>query len=248
MTRILVRSTLFLWGAFAIGWATWAVVSWTRYGHDAGTLSGVGAERFVPDYEVVELFQTRVHAPGPLTFSAAQSTSLNSSALLRGIFRTRELLMGGHVGKPMPAGGVVDQMRALGWSTLDTVPGREIVLGAVTQPWRGDVVFKGLPPDEFIAFHEPGFVKIVVDIAAVPVDGSTSIFRIETLVATTDSSSRMRFRRYWAVFSPGILLIRELALGAVKRDAEERYRRARSRTHDESPTNDRPNSPPSASH
>ena len=138
---ILVRSALFLSGAFAIGWATWATVSWARYGHDAGTLSGVGAERFVPDYEVVELFQTRVRAPGALTYAAAQSTSLNSSALLRGIFRARELLMGGRVEKPLPAGGVVDQMRALDWSTLDTVPGREIVLGAVTQSWRGDVVW-----------------------------------------------------------------------------------------------------------
>jgi hypothetical protein len=227
VTTIVVRGALFLLGAFVVGWATWALVSWSRYGHDAGTRSGAGAENFLPDYEVVELFRTRVHAPGPLTFSAAQRMSLNSSALVRGIFRTRELLMRGQIGKPIPAGGVVDQMRALGWETLDSVPGREIVLGAVTQPWRGDVVFSALPPEEFIAFHEPGFVKIVVVIAAVPVDESSSIFRIETLVATTDSSARKRFRRYWAVFSPGILLIRELALGEVRRNAEERYRQVR---------------------
>lgn len=247
MTMTVVRGALFLFGAFVVGWATWASVSWARYGHDAGTLSGAGAEHFLPDYEVAELFQTRVRAPGPLTFSAAQSMRLNSSALVGGIFRARELLMGSHIAKPFPAGGVVDQMRALGWSTLDTLPRREIVLGAVTQPWRGDVEFRALPPDEFVAFREPGFVKIVVDIAAVPVDDSTSIFRIETLVATTDSLARKRFRRYWAVFSPGILLIRQLALSAVKRDAEERYRQARSRERRESPTSDRPATPPSPS-
>ncbi len=137
--------------------------------------------------------------------------------------------MRSHVGKPFPAGGVVDQMRAIGWSTLDSVPRREIVLGAVTQPWRSDVVFSALSPEEFIGFHEPGFVKIVVVIAADPVDESNSIFRIETLVATTDSLARKRFRRYWSVFSPGILLIRQLALGAVKRNAEERYRRSEPR-------------------
>ena len=224
---IVVRGALILFGAGVVGWAAWTLVSWARYGHDAGTRTGAGAEHFLPDFEVAELFRTRVHAPARLTFSVAQSTSLTSSLLIRGIFRARELLMRGRIEKPFPAGGVVDQMRALGWSTLDSVPRREIVLGTVTQPWRGDVVFRPLSPAELAAFHEPGFVKIVVAIGADPVDDSTSIFRIETLVATTDSSARKRFRRYWSVFSPGILLIRKLALGAVKRDAEERYRNVR---------------------
>lgn len=34
------------------------------------------------------------------------------------------------------------------------------------------------------------------------------MFRTETRVATTDPASRRRFRRYWTVFSAGILLIR----------------------------------------
>jgi hypothetical protein len=220
------RVALLLVGVFVGGWAAWALVSWARYGRDAGTQSGSRAEQFVPDYEVVELFRRRVHAPAPLTLSVARSTSLTSSALIRGIFRARELMMRSHIDKPFPAGGVVDQMLTLGWSMLDSAPRREIVLGAVTQPWRGDVVFRALPPGEFIAFHEPGFVKIVVVIAADPVDDSTSVFRIETFVATTDTLARKRFRRYWSVFSPGILLIRQLALNAVKRDAEERYRQA----------------------
>ena len=227
MTTILVRGAFLLFAAFVAGWAAWALFSWKRYGQDAGTRSGAGAEHFVPDYEVVELFQTCVHDPAALTLSAAQSTSLDSSVLIRGIFRARELLMRSRIGKPFPAGGVVDQMRTLGWSTLESVPRREVVLGSVTQPWRGDVVFSPLPAEEFVAFHEPGFVKIVVAITAIPVDDSTSIFRIETLVATTDALARKRFRRYWAVFSPGILLIRQLALRAVKRKAEERYREVR---------------------
>jgi hypothetical protein len=224
---IVVRSALILFCAGVVGWAAWALVSWARYGHDAGTRTGAGAEHFLPDFEVDELFRTRVRAPARLTLSVAESTSLNSSPLIRGIFRARELLMRSRIEKPFPAGGLVDQMRTLGWSTLDSVPHREIVLGTVTQPWHGDVVFRALPPEAFIAFHEPGYVKIVVVIAATPVDDSTSDLRIETLVATTDSSARKRFRSYWSVFSPGILLIRQIALRDVKRDAEERYRNAR---------------------
>jgi hypothetical protein len=138
-------------------------------------------------------------------------------------------------------------MRALGWSTLDTVPRSTIVLGAVTQPWRSDVVFRALPPEDFIAFREPGFVKIVVVIAADSIDESTSTFRIVTLVATTDAAARKRFRRYWAVFSPGILLIRQLALGAVKHNAEERYRQVRQRAHRDSLTSVQPPTPPPSS-
>jgi hypothetical protein len=46
------------------------------------------------------------------------------------------------------------------------------------------------------------------------------IFRHETRVTTTDSVARAKFRRYWAVFSPGIKLIRWLLLPQVRAEAE----------------------------
>ena len=61
-------------------------------------------------------------------------------------------------------------MRAMGWGVLAEIPGREIVMGAVTQPWEADVVFRPLPSAEFAAFAEPGFVKIVWTLRADPVD------------------------------------------------------------------------------
>ena len=48
-------------------------------------------------------------------------------------------------------------------------------------------------------------------------------FRTETRVHTTDARSRRLFRRYWAVFSPGILLIRRASLKLVKAEAERRF-------------------------
>jgi hypothetical protein len=39
-------------------------------------------------------------------------------------------------------------------------------------------------------------------------------------VVTTDAQSRRRFRRYWSVVSPGILLIRHETLRLVRREAE----------------------------
>lgn len=68
-------------------------------------------------------------------------------------------------------------------------------------------VQRSLPPDEFVAFHEPG-----------------STFRTETRVVTTDSGARAKFRRYWAFASPGIIVIRWAFLGVVKSQAERRQR------------------------
>ena len=106
------------------------------------------------------------------------------------------------------------------------MPGRELVAGAVTRPWEGDVTFQALPADEFAAFSRPGFVKIAWTLRADPVDDGTSVFRTETRAVATDATARERFRRYWAFASPGITLIRKLSLGPLKREAERRARQS----------------------
>ena len=40
----------------------------------------------------------------------------------------------------------------------------------------------------------------------------------------TDAVARSRFRRYWALVSPGVVLIRRQSLRIVKADAEQRSR------------------------
>jgi hypothetical protein len=90
----------------------------------------------------------------------------------------------------------------------------------VTQPWEADVVFGGLGPEAFTAFDTPGYVKIVWTLEVEPRGELASEFRTQTRVATTDAYARSRFRRYWAVFSPGILLIRLEGLRLVKAEAE----------------------------
>lgn len=116
-----------------------------------------------------------------------------------------------------------DEVIALGWRQLAETAGRQVVMGAVTQPWRQAVQFHGLPTDEFIAFREPGYAKIAWTIEVEPVGPSSSVFSTETRVATTDPISRERFRRYWAFLSPGILIIRYETLRLVRAEAERRY-------------------------
>ena len=109
------------------------------------------------------------------------------------------------------------------------MPGREIVVGAYTQPWHQDVTFTPLSPDEFAAFDEPGYVKMVWTLAAEPLGEGMSTFITRTRVVATDPEARRKFRLYWAPMSAGIILIRYAGLPLVKRQAERRARAAAKR-------------------
>jgi hypothetical protein len=85
---------------------------------------------------------------------------------------------------------------------------------------EGEVEFWALPPEEFAAFDEPGYAKIVWTLEAEELPGGESIARTRTRVSTTDATARRRFRRYWAAMSPGILLIRYEMLRLVRREAK----------------------------
>jgi hypothetical protein len=125
--------------------------------------------------------------------------------------------------RPLPR-GLLAWVLALGWRVLAEAPGREIVVGAVTRPWEANVTFRALPPDEFAAFREPNYVKIVWTLRADPIGEAQSWFRTETRAVATDAASRAKFRLYWAFTSPGISMIRRLSLGPLKREAERRAR------------------------
>ena len=223
--KLLIRATVIAGVAgVLLGWPMWAAVTWLRYGHvhrESG--SDTLLDRYMPVYEVAESHEIRVAAPASITYAAAQHMNLQESPLIRTIFDTRARLLHANSGDTLPSGGIVAQTLALGWGVLAEAPGREIVMGAVTQPWQGNVQFRALPPEAFLPFHTPGYVKIAWTLSVEPVSADTSIFRTRTRVITTDSTARVRFRRYWAIFSPGILLIRHEGLRLVKQDAERQY-------------------------
>jgi len=79
-----------------------------------------------------------------------------------------------------------------------------------------------LPPQDFAAFDEPGFVKIAWTLRADPTGAGGSIFRTETRAIATNAEARRKFRRYWSFLSPGIILIRRASLKPLKAAAERR--------------------------
>jgi hypothetical protein len=229
-TRRIARGAGWIAGGLTLATVAYAMVvgtTWYRYGHIAQAgddeLDPL-LDQFMPEYEVAERHHVRVAAPATITFSAAADTDLQQSRIIHAIIRTREWMLGAGPASVSHPRGLLAEVLSLGWGVLAERPGLEIVMGAVTQPWKANVVFRALAPEDFKAFREPGYVKIVWTLRADPAGPAESIFRTETRVATTDPSARARFRWYWARFSPGIILIRHVMLGNLKAEAERRGR------------------------
>lgn len=218
-------------GLAAAAYAAYVGITWYRYGHPARPTPGEEddlLDRFMPAYEVVERHSVRVDAPAAVVLAAAREMDLLHSPLVRAIIRGRELILRAKPDDRLRPRGLMAEVQSLGWGLLAEVPGREIVVGGVTKPWKANPAFRALPADEFPAFSEPDFVKIAWTLRADPVGEAESIFRTETRVMTTDPAARAKFRRYWSFLSPGIVLIRWLSLGPLKAEAE---RRAHERAH-----------------
>ncbi len=214
-------------GVAAAAYGAYVGLTWCRYGNPrppSPEEQDPLLDRFMPSYDVVERHHVRIAAPAALTFAVAGEVDLQGSPLVRAIIKAREVLLGATPDNRRRLGGLLAEVRSLGWGVLAEVPEREIVVGAVTKPWEANVTFRALPPDQFAAFSEPGYVKIVWTLRADSIGTTDSIFRTETRAVATDATARARFRRYWSLLSPGIILIRWALLGPLKQEAERRAR------------------------
>lgn len=227
--RTFLKSALRGLGTAAIlGGATYGglvVYNRWKYGHvKASAKMGKDSllDRFIPDPEVVEHHQIAVAAPADVLLATAKEMQMLDLPIIRAIIRIREVAMGGQPDeRPHPA-TLLDQMESIGWVVLSEKAGREIVLGCVTQPWLANPVFRPVPAAEYLAFAEPGYVKIAWTLRADPIDAAHATFHTETRVTTTDAVARQRFRNYWSFVQPGVELIRIAMLRPLKRAAEAR--------------------------
>lgn len=198
--------------------------TWYRYGRvDEHGVREPQLDRFMPVYEVRERHEIRVSAPADIAYDVARGLDLQRSRMVRAIFRGRELLMRARPTQERRPQSLLEEVLSLGWGVLAEEPGHAIVIGAVTKPWEADVRFQRVAPEQFAAFAERGYAKIVWTIVAEHRGPDHCLVRTETRVATTDPVSRARFRRYWMAFSPGIVLIRRRMLALVKAEAERRH-------------------------
>ncbi len=178
-------------------------------------------DRFLPEPEVQERFETTIRASAALVMRTAYQFDLQSLPAIRGIIRLRTFVMRGSPDpEPRSPIGLVAETRKLGWGTLVETPGSLLVCGAVCRPWFGDVTFTAIPAAEFAAYAEPDQVKIVWSLEAAETEPNITRFSHEVRAAATDRPAGEKFRRYWRWARFGIVAIRLLLLPAILRKAE----------------------------
>jgi hypothetical protein len=214
-------------GLAAGAYAAYVASTWLHFGRPAVARRAAKdalLDEFMRDFDVRERHVIPVAAPAEVTLAAAREIELQSSPVVRAIFRARELLLGSTPDTtPRPA-GLVDQMKAIGWAVLAEDPGREIVMGAVTRPWEPNPAFRAVPPGRFAAFAESDYVKIAWTLRVRPGPSGGCVFSTETRAVATDDTARREFRLYWSFLSPGIILIRAAMLPVLEAAAERRWR------------------------
>ena len=182
-------------------------------------------DRFIPKPDAGGRHETLVHAPAHLVFEVACHIDLDSIFLIRAIFWLRgKLLRAKASAGPGTKFLGVETLVAMGWGVLEEQKDRLFMAGASCQPWEADVVFTPLAPEIFAAYAEPHRVKIAWTIEVEPLGAELSRFATETRAVGTDEQARARFRRYWMMFAPGIIMIRLLLVPAVRRQAEREWR------------------------
>src|SRR2546430_16782887 len=105
-------------GLAGASYAAYAGTTWYRYGNakrpqnveDGDAL----LDQFMPNYEVVERQHVRVAAPAGITLCAAAEMDLLQSALVRGIFKGRELILGADRDDKVRPRGLLEQTKDLG--------------------------------------------------------------------------------------------------------------------------------------
>lgn len=197
-------------------WLASSALSYLRYPAEPRAARGPATplDAFIPAPEIEDRHGVHVDAPATVTMATATTAELHGFPPVRALLGKR--------------GPFVDVLRSIGWEELASESGRWAVFGTVTKASRREPAFVRLSAAEFTSFDEPGFVKIAWSISAEP-EGDGARLSIETRIATTSPEARRRFRRYWATVSPGIVVLRVLALRTIKRAAEHADRSERHR-------------------
>lgn len=184
-------------------------------------------DRFLPQYDSIQVVEVDVDAPMEETWNAVLETDLRDP-VIDALFALRELplrLRGKRKALPGPTSGPVTFGRvatAGGWTVLADMPQRELVIGAIGRFWEQDYGNRAIAASDFVPFQEPGYAKLAISLLVSTAPFGQTRLRYEARTATTDDAAARTFRRYWRVIHPGVAIVMHRALIRIRREAERR--------------------------
>lgn len=183
-------------------------------------------DHYLRSFDVTQVCETNVRALPSEVYEAMLGTDLRDP-VVNALFAVRELPLRIarrlHREGPLPPPPAVtfgDIATGPIWVRLAEEPGVELVVGSIGRFWRKDYGWRPFTADQFVAFQEPGFAKVVLSLTVLPSASDLTILRYEARTATTDAAARRTFRRYWRLIRPGVALVMRRALHRIKAQAE----------------------------
>jgi hypothetical protein len=196
---------------------------------DSERVASTILDRLVPTFQAVERHSAMIAASADQVWAALSQVTTGELRLFRLLMGVR-VLPGRLVRSPRARFDADEPL--LGWAVRFgfTVLGedarRELVFGAIGQPWRlagGRGMVAVVDGNDFAAFDRAGYAKMAANFRLDPIAGGSAIqLTTETRVACTDPTSARRFARYWRLIRPASGAIRRSWLTAIKRRAERR--------------------------
>ena len=127
-------------------------------------------DKYLPQHDVRDVHETVVVADPVHAYRVLRSMDFRRSLVIRALFAMRsfpaKLSRRNRPAVEQAADqSFLDFALSIGWRILEEIPDRELVCGAVTKPWEANVRFQGMSGPELTAFAEPGFTKIVWNMA-----------------------------------------------------------------------------------
>jgi hypothetical protein len=196
---------------------------------DSERVASTILDRLVPTFQAVERHSAMIAASADQVWAALSQVTTGELRLFRLLMGVR-VLPGRLVRSPRARFDADEPL--LGWAVRFgfTVLGedarRELVFGAIGQPWRlagGRGMVAVVDGNDFAAFDRAGYAKMAANFRLDPIAGGSAVqLTTETCVACTDPTSARRFARYWRLIRPASGAIRRSWLTAIKRRAERR--------------------------
>jgi hypothetical protein len=183
-------------------------------------------ERLMPTSQAAERRSATIAASADHVWAALAQVTIGELRLFR-LLMGFWVLPGRLLGSPRARFDadepLLDWAVRFGFTILGEEARRELVVGAIGQPWRlgggrGMAVAGG---EDFAAFDQAGYAKMAANFQLAHIaDGRAIELSTETRVVCTDAASARRFGRYWSLIRPASGAIRGSWLAAIKRRAE----------------------------
>jgi hypothetical protein len=179
-------------------------------------------DRLIPLPRKLEVDTIELAAAPAAVWEHVRHGDLAEAPLARALFALRTLpsRVRGEIVEP---GGVrIDDLQSTvehpGFALLGEEPPRELTVGAIGKVWQLDIPFRHVcDANAYIAFAEPGWVKVAWAIRIEPSGDLGTRLTVELRVDATDEESWRAFARYWHLVGPGSHFIRHAALGSLAR-------------------------------